>query len=320
MLLWTIAQLTAGLAMLFWGGDWLVKGAVGMAHRLGVSTLVIGLTVVAFGTSAPELVLSMEAALDGYPAIAFGNVVGSNIANILLIIGAAACIWPVAIGEISHRENIYVLVLTAVVVACAWGGVVPRWVGVGLLVSLLGMTVWLYRAARRDFKAGQLTSGDADQAPEEERMSTGKAIFWAGLGLVVLVAGSRVLVPAAVELARYFGWSEALIGVTLVAVGTSTPELATSLVAAWKRQSDIAIGNVLGSNIFNIAGVLGAVSIVKPIPVAERFLHGDMPVLVGVSLLLTLIILRCRTVGRGIGLLMLAGFVGYNLLQFFYLR
>lgn len=294
-----VLLILAGLTGLFLGGEALVRGASGLAARLGLSPLLIGLTVVGFGTSMPELLVSVDAALRGVPAIAVGNVVGSNIANILLILGVSAVVWPLA-GVADMRRDLVVMVLAALALVPLFAfGQVGRLAG-GALV--LGLAVYLVQAFR-----------NPGEAPVDAiaPMSVPKALLIAALGLVALVAGARFLVDGAVNIARAAGLTEAFIGLSIVAIGTSLPELATSLVAAVRRQSALAIGNVVGSNIFNVLGILGLTALISPIPVEGRFLTFDLPVMLAASLVLALVLWRGGQVGLLAGLAALAAYAVY---------
>ncbi|MEX1233978.1 MAG: calcium/sodium antiporter [Roseovarius sp.] len=295
-----------GLIGLFLGGDALVRGAVGFARRMAISPLLIGLTVVGFGTSTPELLVSVDAALGGVPDVALGNVIGSNIANVLLIVGATALIWPITVAGATLRRDTGVMVAASLALAAIFAlGDVGRLAGAVLIAALAGYLVWAY------VQPGDAAPDEADLPPP---MPVLRALLWLAGGLVALLFGAQFLVDGAVAIARDAGLSEAFIGLTIVAVGTSLPELATSVVAAFRRQSAIAIGNVVGSNIFNILGILGVTAVITPIPVAPRFLGFDVPVMIAASLLLTALLLMRASIGRVIGALMLAGYAGYIVL------
>ena len=292
----------AGLLALFFGGDWLVKGAVGIARRYRVPPLVIGLTIVGFGTSAPELLVSVEAALGGTPDIAIGNVVGSNIANILLILGAAAVIFPVAAPFAPVRRDLVVMLgATLVLWAMLAGGTIERGYGLAMLAAL-GAYLWV------SLRAGQGGAEAEDELPPP----LWRAVLEAVGGLVTLVVGARLLVWSASEIARSYGISEAVIGLTVVAVGTSLPELATSVVAALKRQSDIALGNVVGSNIFNILAILGITAVIVPIPVDPRFAGLDIALALAAALLLAGLAFAVGRISRPVGAGMLLAYAGYT--------
>ena len=293
----------AGLIGLFFGGEALVRGSVGLAVRLAISPLLIGLTVVGFGTSTPELLVSLKAALSGAPDIALGNVIGSNIANILLIVGLTALVWPIRVLGQTLRRDVGVMVAAALLLVPMLAmGEIGRAAGVILIAFLAVYLVWAYLAP------GDAAPTDPDMP---EPMAILPAALWITIGLIGLIVGAQLLVIGAVEIARSFGMSEAFIGLSIVAVGTSLPELATSVVAAFRRQSEIAIGNVVGSNIFNILGILGVTSVISPITVAPRFLTFDLPVTIGASVLLAVLLLTRPRIGRIMGLILLAGYFTY---------
>ncbi len=263
-----------GLAGLFFGGEYLVKGASGVARHFRLSPMVIGLTVVGFGTSAPELLVSLEAALFGKPDIALGNVIGSNIANILLILGVSALIAPliVPVRKI-WRDLGFMLLATAVLWVLLLGDTLSRLEGVLLIVGLIAFLVTAF------------VTGSAEPEPDAEPLPPQwKAWVYTVAGLVVLVIGARLLVDSSVTIAQQFGISEAVIGLTIVAVGTSLPELATSVIAALRKQTEIAVGNVIGSCVFNIFGILGITAMITPIPVDARFVTLDMPWAAGAAI------------------------------------
>lgn len=297
------AFLLAGLIGLFFGGEALVRGSVGIARRLAISPLLIGLTVVGFGTSTPELLVSLDAAWRGVPDIALGNIVGSNIANILLIIGLSALVWPIRVlGDTLRRDTAVMVAAALVLVPIFAMAQVGRLSGVLLVAALATYLVQAYRQA-------------GDTGPEDIGLPAASpviiSVLWVIAGLVALIAGAKLLVDSAVAIARDFGISEAFIGLTIVAVGTSLPELATSLIAAFRRQSEIAIGNIVGSNIFNVLGILGVTAIVAPIPIAPRFLTFDLPVMIAVSVVLAALLLFRPVIGRGAGVLLVAGYAAY---------
>lgn len=294
--------LFGGLLGLFAGGEALVRGAVEIARRLAISPLLIGLTVVGFGTSTPELLVSVDAALRGVPDIAIGNIVGSNIGNILLIVGLSALIWPIRVTGSTLRRDTAVMVLAALaLIPLFWVGLMGRLSGTLLVTGLIGYLVWAY------LKPGA-KSVDDDPAPMRPIW---QAALWVAVGLAALMVGARFLVDGAVNIARGYGISEAFIGVSIVAVGTSLPELATSLIAAFRRQSEIAIGNIVGSNIFNVLGILGVTALIAPITVAGRFLSFDLPVMIVASLVLTGLLVWWSRIGRLTGMGLLLAYVAY---------
>lgn len=291
-----------GLVGLYFGAEWLVRGSSGVAVRLGITPLVVGLTVVAFGTSAPELVVSLQFnVLADKPAAAVGNVVGSNICNIALVLGLAALIRPIAVSrQVVRREMPVVLAVTAVFVLVLWDGVIGRVEGGFLFAGIILYTVLSVRGALG--KNGQ--EKPVADVPEEPQGSLKSLIGLIVIGLVVLVAGSKFLEVGAVNIATYAGVSDAVIGLTLLAFGTSLPEVATSVVASAKRHGDLITGNVVGSCIFNILMIIGISSLVKPMLV-QGINPVDLGFMAGVALLGAVLMLR-RTLGRLEGL----GFLG----------
>ncbi|GAB5463569.1 calcium/sodium antiporter [Hoeflea alexandrii] len=296
--------LAAGLVLLTLGADYLVRGAISFANRLGMPPLLIGLTVVGFGTSMPELLVSMQAALDGAPAIAVGNVVGSNIANILLILGLAAAISPIpAMIPSLKRDMVMMLFAAVVMLGLGYLGLIGFLTGLAMFALLAAYLAWVTYTDRRRMSA--------EEAELVVKLAGWKeALFIAG-GLAGLFIGANLLIDAATSIALQFGISEAVIGLTIVAVGTSLPELATSVVAAFRRQAEIALGNVVGSNIFNILGILGLTAMVVPVPVEASMASFDIPFMLGVSLALVALILLAGRIGRPAGVAMLAIYTGY---------
>ncbi|WP_337877318.1 calcium/sodium antiporter [Elioraea sp.] len=301
--------LACGLGLLVLGAEALVRGGVGLARRLRVSPLLIGITVVAWGTSTPELVVSVEAAIEGLDGIAVGNIVGSNIANILLILAAAAVISPIAVRpEAIRRDGLFVLGATALFLAIALTtDRLQWWHGVLCLGLLAGTAVLTYRQERRGGTAsGALHAAEAEEV-QAVPLNPWLAAAMAAVGIGLLVLGGELMIGAAVRLARGFGVSEVVIGLTLVAVGTSLPELVTSVIAALRRHSDIALGNILGSNIYNILGILGAASLIAPTAIPPEIARTEMWVMVGATLLLLPAMVSGR-IGRPLGAAMLAGY------------
>lgn len=288
---------------MFFGGEALVSGSVGIARRMAIPPLLIGLTVVGFGTSTPELLVSVDAALRGAPDIAIGNIVGSNIANMLLIVGVTCLVWPIAVSGSTLRRDTAVMVIGVLALVPIFAiGEMGRFAGGLLVTGLASYLIWAY------LQPGDAAVEDIDTPP---LVSALVSVLWVVGGLVVLMFGARFLVDGSVSIARGFGVSEAFIGLTIVAIGTSLPELATSVIAAFRRQSEIAIGNIVGSNIFNVLGILGITALIKPIPVADRFLNFDLPIMIIVSLILTILLLTRPVIGRKVGLAGLAGYAVY---------
>lgn len=282
-------ELVGGLILLVLGAELLVRGSVGIARKLGVSPLLIGLTLVGFGTSSPELVASVTAALKGSPGIAIGNVVGSNICNVLLILGLSALFTPLVITRAAFlRDGPVLIAVTAALLAVCLLGDLPRWVGAAFVALLTAYLVWCYRTEKQDaHAAAHVHEQEAASVPPLDG-SLAKGIAASVGGLLLLVVGAYLLVGGAIELARDFGISETIIGLTVVAVGTSLPELATSVVAAARGQSDVAFGNVVGSNIYNILGILGITALVQPISVPIEIVAFDIWIMVASALLLVM--------------------------------
>ncbi|GAB4349750.1 MAG: calcium/sodium antiporter [Oricola sp.] len=294
----------AGLVALFAGGEWLVRGAVALAARLGLPTLLISLTVVGFGTSMPELLVSLRAALVGEPDISLGNVIGSNTANILLIIGLSALVAPMRNWNNSVKRDAAVMAGAALAALA-----LVQFDRIGPVSGVL-MIAFLALYLLACYVAGK-ASGEPDGFEEVPAIAgPWIAIYLAG-GLAVMFFGAEAMVRGASGLARALGVSEAVIGLTVVAIGTSLPELATSLVAAFRRHSDIAIGNIVGSNIFNIFGILGITAAITPIRVADNFARFDVPVMLGVSLAFAAMLMAGRSIGRPFAVLLLAAYGAY---------
>ena len=313
MLIASLAIL-AGLALLVWSADRFVEGSAATAGHFGMPPLLIGMVVVGFGTSAPEMVVSALAASQDNPGLALGNAYGSNITNIALILGITAVIAPIAVHSQVMRKELPILAL--VTLAAAWllfDGELSRLDAAGLLVLfalLLGWSIW---SGMRKTDDAFATEMDAELAAHP--MPIRKAILWLVVGLVLLIISSRVLVWGAVDLATRFGVSDLVIGLTIVAIGTSLPELASSIIAARKGEHDLALGNILGSNLFNTLAVVGIAGSIAPMAVANEVLIRDIPVMVGLTLALFVLGYGFRGPGRinrveGVGLL--AIFVGYT--------
>jgi len=286
--------------MLFFGGEALVRGASAVARHFHLSPMVIGLTIVGFGTSAPELLVSLQAALDGNPEIAIGNVVGSNIANILLILGISSLIAPLVIpAHKMWRDFAFMLAATFILWGMLLGTEITRTYGAILFAGLL------------IFLGSTFFFGKIEPEPDQPEENQLKAWGFTIGGLIILVIGARLLVDSAVEIATAYGISQAVIGLTIVAIGTSLPELATSVIAAFRRQTEIAVGNAIGSNVFNIFSILGITALVSPIPVDPRFAAIDMPVAAAVAVGLTVLAFALNGLPRIAGVALLAAYGGY---------
>jgi cation:H+ antiporter len=314
----TWLYILAGLALLVVGGEVLVRGAVGAARLIGISPLMIGLTLVGFGTSTPELVTSVVAALQESPGIAVGNVVGSNVANLLLILGATAVVFPLAVTPAAFRRDGLALAgsTLACLAAVLWG-YMDRWLGLLFVALLVAYVVWAYRSERAapdaEAEMHEHVAEDAPGAPG----GLAALIVLALLGIAATVAGARLLVGGAIDLARDVGISETVIGLTIVAVGTSLPELVACIVAALRRHSDVALGNVIGSNIYNVLGILGITAAVHPIAIPAEIARLDIWVLVAANLLVFLFLRTGWTFHRWEGavfVLLYGLYVGYLVL------
>lgn len=318
--------LIGGLLLLVVGAELLVRGSVRLAEGWGVSKLLIGLTVVGFGTSTPELVTSVQAALLGSSGIAVGNIVGSNIFNILLILGLSAVIAPIPVAGAALRRDGVLVVLTALLLALiglTW--TLDRMTGSMLLVLLVAYLVYAWKQERAPSVSGDHTAMfekaealeglDPDLRPRDDRtrglLESGGSLLIALAGLALLVFGARYFVQASIDLARLLDVSETVIGLTIVAAGTSMPELATSILAAFRKQPDVALGNVLGSNIYNILGIGGVTAVIAPTSVPSHIASVDGPVMVGVSILLLLFLWTGRNLSRTEGALLVMGYAGY---------
>lgn len=301
-----------GLVLLFAGGEWLVRGAVSLSRRAGISPLLIGMTVVALCTSAPELVVSLEAAGRGQVDLSVGNVIGSNIANILFIVGISALVSPIVMKPAAVRRDLVVMMgATAALIGLSLSGAVERWHG-GIMVGALVTYVW-YSYWRE--LSGDTPSAELHKAEAEEFSGVTKrawlALLELGGGLAALIAGSQLLVTGAGEIARSFGVPEAIIGLTLVALGTSLPELATSLVAAARGHAAVAVGNVVGSNIFNILGILGVTAMTRSLAIAPGIASFDVWVMLAAAVaLLPMLLLRGR-IGRLAGGALVGSYAAY---------
>lgn len=316
-MLLAIVAVIVGLAVLVWSADKFVDGAVGVAEFCGMSTLLIGMVVVGFGTSAPELTVSAISASQGNPELALGNAYGSNIANIALILGATALISPILMQRSVLRGDLPILLAVSVLsIILVWDGSVARWNGFLLLIVF---TAAMAYSIRRELKKAKLEKSESlsgnDDSAEPKKVSLGKSVFWLVLGLVLLVVSSRALVWGAVEIARTLGVSDLLIGLTIVAIGTSLPELASSIAAARKGENDLALGNIIGSNLFNTLAVVGLAAIVSPMDAIEKAVaYRDMPLMI--ALTVALIVLGFRRKGDGrlnriAGAILLVVYVGY---------
>jgi cation:H+ antiporter len=301
-----------GLVILLLAGDALVKGAVNLSLRVGIPALIVSLTVVAFGTSAPELLISIKAALDDVPGIALGNVVGSNTANILLVLGIPAFLAVMHTSQCNTRKS-YVIMLAASVlfIALAFRGVFDWIAGIILLAVLAVILGDSIREAMVHRRAGIAAAEEDEPEGADPDMPWWKISVFLVLGLIGLPLGADLLVDSSVQIAKIFGVSDTVIGLTLVALGTSLPELATTVMAALRRQADVALGNVIGSNMFNLLAIIGVASLIAPIPVDPAFLRFDLWVMLGASLLIFPLVFLAKDLTRVWGIVLSALYLGY---------
>lgn len=306
-----------GVLLLTCGGEALIRGSLAAANRLGISPLLSGLLIVGFGTSSPELVVSIDAALNQRPDIAIGNVVGSNISNVLLILGLCALITPLAVRPLVLRRDAVTVVGASILFLILVGGdALARPDAVIFLLALSAYLIWAYVTER----SGESPAALLHKAEGQEMTALPKKTSWIVMavlfGLGLLVAGSQMLLRGAVGIAESFQVSEAVIGLTLVAVGTSLPELSISVIAAFRRHADVAIGNILGSNIFNLLGILGVSALLQPLPVHARILQFDQWVMLGTALILLIFLYTGSRLTRLEGGLLLLGYGAYIGLSF----
>ena len=303
-----------GLVLLVWSADRFVEGSASTARHFGTPPLLIGMVIVGFGTSAPEMVVSALAATQGNSGIALGNAYGSNITNIALILGVTALLSPIAVHSQVLRKELPILTLVTVLAAWQlWDGEVSRRDAVVLLVVFGGLMAWTIWQGLR--KKADALGEEIEQELEVHSMPIRRAVFWLVLGLVLLIVSSRILVWGAVEIAHGFGISDLIIGLTIVAVGTSLPEFASSVIAARKGEHDIALGNILGSNLFNTLAVVGVAGIIHPLAGGPEIFHRDMLVMAALTLSLFVVGYGFRGPGRINrieGAVLLACYVGYT--------
>ncbi len=298
-----VLLLAVGFVMLIKGSDWFVDGSSGIATKFGIPQLVIGLTIVAMGTSAPEAAVSISAAFSGNADITIGNIVGSNILNILIILGLSSVIVPIAVASSTIKiETPFMIAITVVMLLLGLDGVVSLIDGIIFLVLFAAYLAYLFWMAKKD--------KNKDSNEETKNISIAKAVIFAIIGLVLIVLGSNVTVGAATKIAQAVGVSERFIGLTIVALGTSLPELFTSVTAARKGNADIAIGNIVGSNIFNILFVVGLSALIIPVPFDPKFIF-DSIIAIAAGVLLLLCCLWTKKLKRWAGVTMLLGYAAY---------
>ncbi|MBC8267386.1 MAG: calcium/sodium antiporter [Rhodospirillaceae bacterium] len=304
-----------GFVFLLGSADILVRGAVGLARRLDISPLVIGMTIIAFGTSAPELLVSMDAALAGSSAMALGNVIGSNMANMLLILGAAALFMPISIQPYALKNDAMMLLAASALFGWfCWSGPIGSWQGAVLIVLLVG---FLIRAYLRESRNGGVSAEIYVEEVKDFEGLTSLKIIWMAIlaGLAGVVIGADLLVDGGVELARALGVAEEVIGLTVLAFGTSLPELAASVVAAMRGHTEVALGNVVGSNLFNVLAVIGTVALVTPLHVPAQVLDFDLWLMLGVTVALMPYLMGAWRIGRATAIVFLSAYGAYIFAQ-----
>ncbi len=311
----TILLTLLGLGLLALGGDFVVRGAVRLARHLGVSPLLTGIAIVGFATSLPELAVCVDAASGGAPALAVANVIGSNISNTILILGLVAIICPVPVCANSLRldSSAHLLAgLFLVGIGFAFGRI-DWWMGA---LMVMGLALYIFLVIRRDAAIDNIDQLYLDDHNDRPEQSLTRALFHLVSGLVAVLVGAEFLVTGAVGLAEQFGVSKEVIGLTITAVGTSLPEIATTLAAALRGNTQLCLGNIIGSNIFNITGIAGVTALVAPLPLTRRIIEVDLPLLLATTLLLTLILLAGRTLRRSAGIILTASYISYVAVQF----
>lgn len=317
-LLLPIIAIATGFALLVWGADRFVVGAASTARNLGVSTLIIGLTVVGFGTSAPEILVSAMASWQGNPGLAIGNALGSNIANIALILGATSLVTPLVVHSDTLRREFPILLAVVLFAGVLMAdGELGRFDGLLLLGGLMLMLYWLTTLGMGMRRGDPMGEEIAAEIPPEQPLS--RSVMWLVVGLVVLLISSRMLVWGAVEVAQSLGVSDLIIGLTVVAIGTSLPELAAAIMSALKKEHDIAIGNIIGSNMFNMLAVLPLPGVIQPGPFAAEVLQRDLPVMTILTLALFAMAYGFGghgRINRVEGSILLASFIGYQTLLY----
>jgi cation:H+ antiporter len=302
-----LGAIAFGVYLLVKGGDWTIDNAVIIAEKSGLSKLFIAATIVAFGTSAPELFTSINANLSGFPGISVGNVIGSNIANVLMVVGVSAIIAPIVFSRTEVRvDTIVMLIATTAMTAAVLNGLLPRWGGFAMLAAIVIYVIYQYRASKLDL-------GDDD---DEEDAGTSRPGLMLALGILTLLVGSELLVQGAVAGGVALGVPEAVIGMTMIAFGTSLPELTACVAAARKNQSDMIVGGIIGSNIFNIFSVMAFSAITKPLVIDSRFAQFDLAIVIGVTLIFAIFLLFTGRIGSLVGAGMAFSYLAFTAAQY----
>jgi len=306
-----LIYLLVGFVLLVWSADRLVAGASALAHNFGISALVVGVTVVGFGTSAPEMVVSAMASLEGNPSLAVGNALGSNIANIGLVLGLTCLVYPMSVEQSTCAREIPMLAIVTVLTAVLMiNATLTRVDGVILSTGLLAFVVAMLLRGRQNSNADSAV--EALMGEIADNLSNRAAFTWTIIGLIVLPISAQLLVTGAVEMAVLLGVSEAVVGLTIVALGTSLPELAAAMASALRKEDDLCIGNILGSNMFNLLGVLGIAALVHPMAIESDLIWRDLPVMVLTFVMLAFVAMRFERIGRASAAILLATYLGYQ--------
>jgi len=305
-----------GLVLLFLGGDGLIRGSVTIAKKLNLSNLLISTIVIGFGTSAPELLVYLDAVFEGFPEIALGNIVGSNISNVLLVLGMAASISTIpCITSQIRRDAIMGMAASVFLSLLSLTGYIHRFTGLVMFASLIAYLSYIVWSEKNEDKLKKKKERTLEKQIEKEMVSKdiplSLAVFMTLISLIFLVIGARLLVDGAVSMANHFGISKAVIGLTLVAVGTSLPELMTACIASWRKNPDLVIGNILGSNLFNILSIVGVTAFIKPISFTGQIAQQDVWIMLATSALLIFVILSGKKIGRLTGVIFLVLYATY---------
>ncbi len=309
-LLMLLLKLAGGIALLWIGAELIVRGAAALAASFGIAPMTIGLTVVAFATSSPELMVSVVAAVRDEADICIGNVIGSNIFNVLAILGLTAILCPIrARAAFIRREIPLMVAISLLMPLVAWNGMISRLEAAGLVLGLVLYMVFAYTMARRD---GPDVAAEYEESLPKKRGRNGLNLTLVVVGLLMLVGGSHLLVVSAKIIAHAAGIRDAIIALTVVAFGTSLPELATSVIAARRNHPDIALGNIIGSNVFNVLSILGFAGLVRPLAIEPGLMGFDIPFMVGVMAVMWIIVYTGRRISRGEGIFLFAGYLGYT--------
>lgn len=310
--MYNLLLIVGGLCFLFFGGEGLLKGSISLARSFGLSKLLVSIVIIGFGTSMPEMTVSVLAALEGSPEIALGNIVGSNTANILLIFGIAVMLKPIRIVNKDLRRDIIVMMATSILLCIL--AITDSLNFTSGALMLLALVLYLFWCLRQDGENKlELASHMEEDVEGKKHYSVKVASLFSFLGLGLLVTGAYLLIEGSIALARDFGISEAVIGLTIVAVGTSLPELATAIVAAVRNHGDVVLGNILGSNIFNTLAILGVTSMIAPISATGRILSKDIWIMLGVSALFSILLWFSSYIGRRWGFAMIASYCLYTI-------